>query len=110
MELPAALLRALPAPPRTGPDPRLLAFTRPRSYNEFALGGGISECGDTPARTREEAGRFSWLVSPARPGLRQGRPYGAQHQKGSRCPGEPMPPARSPPPPTPHPPGRHHHV
>ncbi|KIZ04437.1 hypothetical protein MNEG_3525 [Monoraphidium neglectum] len=30
-------------------------------YNEFALGGGISECGNTPATTREEAGRFSWL-------------------------------------------------
>ena len=30
-------------------------------YNEFALGGGISECGDTPAKTRAEAGRFSWL-------------------------------------------------
>ena len=30
-------------------------------YNEFALGGGVSECGDTPATTREEAGRFSWL-------------------------------------------------
>jgi hypothetical protein len=30
-------------------------------YNEFALGGGISECGDTPAKTRAEAGRFPWL-------------------------------------------------
>ena len=30
-------------------------------FNEFGLGGGISECGDTPARNREEAGRFSWL-------------------------------------------------
>ncbi|KAI8472826.1 MAG: hypothetical protein J3K34DRAFT_519379 [Monoraphidium minutum] len=30
-------------------------------YNEFALGGGVSECGDTPATTRAEAGRFSWL-------------------------------------------------
>lgn len=30
-------------------------------FNEFALGGGISECGDTPATTRAEAGRFSWL-------------------------------------------------
>jgi hypothetical protein len=30
-------------------------------FNEFALGGGISECGDTPAKTRAEAGRFSWL-------------------------------------------------
>ena len=32
-------------------------------FNEVGLGGGISECGDTPARTREEAGRFSWLGS-----------------------------------------------
>lgn len=30
-------------------------------FNEFALGGGVSECGDTPATTRAEAGRFSWL-------------------------------------------------
>jgi hypothetical protein len=30
-------------------------------FNEFGLGGGISECGNTPATTREEAGRFSWL-------------------------------------------------
>ena len=30
-------------------------------FNEFGLGGGISECGDTPARNRDEAGRFSWL-------------------------------------------------
>jgi len=30
-------------------------------FNEFALGGGISECGNTPATTRAEAGRFSWL-------------------------------------------------
>lgn len=30
-------------------------------FNEFALGGGVSECGNTPATTRAEAGRFSWL-------------------------------------------------
>jgi hypothetical protein len=29
--------------------------------NEFGLGGGISECGDTPARNRAEAGRFPWM-------------------------------------------------
>lgn len=34
-------------------------------YNEFALGGGISECGDTPAKTREQAGRFPWLGGTA---------------------------------------------
>ncbi len=29
--------------------------------NEFALGGGISECGDTIATTAEEAGLYPWL-------------------------------------------------
>jgi hypothetical protein len=29
--------------------------------NEFAIGGGISECGDTPATNGPEAGLFPWL-------------------------------------------------
>lgn len=29
--------------------------------NEFAIGGGISECGDTPAKVGPEAGLFPWL-------------------------------------------------
>jgi hypothetical protein len=30
-------------------------------WSEFGLGGGLSRCDDVPARTRAEAGRFSWL-------------------------------------------------
>lgn len=29
--------------------------------NEFAIGGGISECGDTPAKVGRDAGLFPWL-------------------------------------------------
>ncbi|KAI8470137.1 MAG: hypothetical protein J3K34DRAFT_459022 [Monoraphidium minutum] len=30
-------------------------------YNEVALGGGVSECGNVPATTAEEAARFPWM-------------------------------------------------
>jgi hypothetical protein len=52
--------------------------------NEFALGGGVSECGDTPADTGADAGLYPWLgiTTPYTGKRRRGAASGQQQDGG----------------------------
>ena len=55
--------------------------------NEFALGGGVSECGDTPADTGADAGLYPWLgiTTPYTGKRRRGAASGQQQDGGGEA-------------------------